>query len=128
MAENLTKMKGKRNVYRRHLDNLIGELTVLLEDINIKDEHDLIKLTTINNNIKTKTTCVKVLDEDILNLLQQDEMETELEEILKRDDDLETYLVRVERLLEKEKRVRKSPSPVSNRVSTSVQSVVKINE
>ena len=125
MAENLTKMKGKRNVYRRHLDNLIGELTVLLEDINIKDEHDLIKLTTINNNIKTKTTCVKVLDEDILNLLQQDEMETELEEILKRDDDLETYLVRVERLLEKEKRGRKSPFPVSNRVSTSVQSVVE---
>ena len=113
MAENLTKMKGKRNVYRRHFDNLIGELTVLLEDINIKDEQDLIKLTTINNNIKTKT-CVKVLDEDILNLLQQDEMETELEEILKRDDDLETYLVRVERLLEKEKRGRKSPSPVSN--------------
>ena len=44
-------------------------------------------------------------------------METELEEILKRDDDLETNLVRVERLLEKEK--------VSNRVSTSVQSVVE---
>ena len=51
-------------------------------------------------------------------------METELEEILKRDDDLETYLIRVERLLEKEKRGRKSPSPVSNRMSTSVQSVV----
>ena len=59
MAENLTKMKGKRNVYRRHLDNLIGKLTVLLEDINIKDEHDHIKLTTINNNIKTKTTRVR---------------------------------------------------------------------
>ena len=44
-------------------------------------------------------------------------METELEEILKRDDDLETNLVRVERLLEKEK--------VSNQVSTSVQSVVE---
>ena len=125
MVENLTKMKGKRNVYRRHFDNLIGELTVLLEDINIKDEHDLIKLTTINNNIKTETTCVKVLDEDILNLLQQDDMETELGEILKRDDDLETYLVREERLLEKEKRGRKSPSPVSNRVITSVQSVVE---
>ena len=72
---------------------------------------------------------MKVLDEDILNLLQQDEMETELEEILKRDDDLETLrvrvTVRVERLLEKEKRGRKSPSPVSNRVGTSVQSVVE---
>ena len=58
-------------------------------------------------------------------MLQQDEMETELEEILKRDDDLETYLVRVGRLLENEKRGRKSPSAVSNRVSTSVQSVVE---
>ena len=54
MAEKLAKVKWKINVYRIHLDNLITELTALFENINIKIEEDLIKLTTINNNIKTK--------------------------------------------------------------------------
>ena len=45
-------------------------------------------------------------------------MEAELEDILSRDDALETHLVRVERLLEKEKLGRKSPSPINTQTST----------
>ena len=99
-TDELTKLKGKRHVYRRHLKTLDEELSTISPDSVHED--DGVKLLTLRKNYVSKLELIKILDEEILNVLTvQKEMEDELSEFLVINDRLDGQVVKMDNLLKK---------------------------
>ena len=107
MANIITALKGRRNVYRRHLKNTEEELSDMLKDFNVDSEEHAIKLVTMHASYSEKFDLIKTIDDELLaKLTEQEEIENELSDQLTRNDIHSEYIVRMSRYIEKTKQPR----------------------
>ena len=87
MAEELSKLKGKRNVYLRAMANIEKEIATAVIAFDAKVEDKVLQMTTLRNNYDKKMAEVMKLDDAIVEIYEEDtDAENELAEILARTD------------------------------------------
>ena len=83
MAAEITKIRGKRNVYYRHLENLDGEIHTLLKNFEFRDEDHIVKLNSLRSSYQKKVENVEALDDQIKTQFKEQEDMEELTETWK---------------------------------------------
>ena len=84
MGEQITVVRGKRNVVLRSLENVKNELKNITQNF---DSHDLSlvdRLSGLKYSHEDKIKKVKLIDEELLILLEPKDYRVEYEKILKR--------------------------------------------
>ena len=76
-----SKVKRFRRVYIRHLENTITDINNSLHE---KEQH-FMEIKTLKVNFSNKIEHKKLLDDQILALLETEESDKELDEIITRD-------------------------------------------
>ena len=118
--ELLTKYKGTRKVYMRSIENCERDTLDIIENFHLGDENQITKLISAKTSLNDKLNKVREFDDRILELLNQDESESELENILVRDDKVNELIVRIERCIFKSTHENVNPpSHISVNSSTS---------
>ena len=86
MAEEvLSKLRGTRKVYLRHVENSSKEVNDILETFLPDSNFDtIIRLNTLKTSILNKIDKIKGLDEQLLSQLNEKDWEKVLDQILTR--------------------------------------------
>ena len=92
-------MRGKRNAVLRSLENVENELKDITQNFDSRDVSLVDRLSGLKYSHEDKIKKVKLIDEELLNLLEPKEYEVEYEKILKREDISFQVIARVERCL-----------------------------
>lgn len=77
-TENLPRLRGIRKSYLRNISNVETEVLELISNIDPNNENQKSKLIAKKNSLLEKIEKVKTLDENILTLLNEKDIETEL--------------------------------------------------
>ena len=90
MAEEvLSKLRGTRKVYLRHVENSSKEINDILETFLPDSNFDtIIRLNTLTTSILNKIDKIKGLDEQLLSQLNEKDWEKELDQTLTRQSSL----------------------------------------
>ena len=104
MTEELTKLRGIRQSYLRNISN---QNELILTVISAYTSDDEIQLKAKKNSLLEKIEKVKQLDTEIIKLLKNDAIESELDAILSRSDDLHEILVKIDTCLSSQKQIEK---------------------
>ena len=90
MAEEvLSKLRGTRKVYLRHVENSSKEVNDILETFLPDSNFDtIIRLNTLTTSILNKIDKIKGLDEQLLSQLNEKDWEKELDQTLTRQSSL----------------------------------------
>ena len=99
MGEQITVVRRKRNVVLRSLENVENKLKNITQNFDIRDVSLVDRLSGLKYSHEDKIKKVKLIDEELLNLLEPKEYEVEYEKILKREDISFQVIARVERCL-----------------------------
>ena len=86
MGEQITVVRGKRNVVLRSLENVENDLKNIAQNFDSRDLSLVDRLSGLKYSHEDKIKKVKLIDEELLNLLEPKEYEVEYEKILKRED------------------------------------------
>ena len=84
MGEQITVVRGKRNVVLRSLENVENELNDITQNFDSRDVSLVDRLSGLKYSHEDKIKKVKLIDEELLNLLEPKEYEVEYEKLLKR--------------------------------------------
>ena len=79
-------MGGKRNVVSRSLENVENELKDITQNFDSRDVSLVDRLSGLKYSHEDKVKKVKLIDEELLNLLEPKEYEAEYDKFLKRKD------------------------------------------
>ena len=102
MTEEITKLKGMRNVYRRHLKNLETEVQRICVDFDALSEENVIHLTTLRDNYEKKLAEARKLDDNIVSQYgAQEDLENELADILVRNDHYNGLITKMNHYIKK---------------------------
>ena len=107
-------MRGKRNVVLRRLENVENELKNITQNFDSRDLSLVDRLSGLKYSHEDKIKKVKLIDEELLNLLEPKEYKVEYEKILKREDISFQVIAGVERCLKQstvENNFTLSPQP-----------------
>ena len=99
MGEQITVVRGKRNVVLQSLENVENDLKNITQCFNSRDLSLVDRLSRLKYSHEGKIKKVKLIDQELLNLLEPKEYEVEYEKILKREDISFQVIARVERCL-----------------------------
>ena len=99
MGEQTTVVRGKRNVVLRSLEITENELKDIKQNFNRRDVSLVDLLSGLKYCHEDDIKKVKLIDEDLLHLLEPREYEAEYEKILKRVNISFQVIARVERCL-----------------------------
>ena len=99
MGEQITVVRGKRNVVSRSLENAENELKNITQNFDSRDVILADPLSGLKYTNEDKFKKVNLIDEELPNLLEPEEYEVEYENILKRQDIFIQVIARVERYL-----------------------------
>ena len=77
-------MGGKRNVVSRSLENVENELKDITQNFDSRDVSLVDRLSGLKYSHEDKIKKVKLIDEELLNLLEPKEYEVEYEKLLKK--------------------------------------------
>ena len=95
----LAKLRGKRNVFLRHMKSIEQEINGFQDEV--LGEREAVKLKSLRNNLEKRMFEVKGLDDLILNEMSVEESENELANILVRDDKFGFVLMQADSSLSK---------------------------
>ena len=98
MGEQITVVRGKRNVVLRSLENVENDLKNIAQNFDSRDFSLVGLLSGLKYSHEDKIKKVKFIDKELLNLLEPEEYEVEYEKNLKRDISFQV-IARVERCL-----------------------------
>ena len=107
-SEDITKIRGTRNVYLRHIKNVGNEIDGLLANLDLNEESQICKLTSLRDSFQEKWVAIKQYDDDIINLMGQEDAEKELGDVLIRNDAFRDNLTTADIVL---KRVQREEKP-----------------
>ena len=82
----MTVVRGKRNVVLRSLENVENELKDITQNFDSRDVSLVDRLSGLKYSHEDKIKKVKLIDEELLNLLEPKEYEAEYDKFLKRKD------------------------------------------
>ena len=99
MGEQITVVRGKRNVVSRSLENAENELKNITQNFDSRDVILADPLSGLKYTNEDKFKKVNLIVEELPNLLEPEEYEVEYENILKRQDIFIQVIARVERYL-----------------------------
>ena len=100
-AEALTRLRGTRAVYLRHTKNLERSILDKIGTFSCENEDQISELQGLRNGFSGKLEKIKELDEKLLELLPQKDSESELEDILMREDSNFKIIAKIDRCLSK---------------------------
>ena len=103
MGEQITVVTGKRYAVLRSLENVENELKNITQNFDSRDVSLLDSLSGLKYSHENKIKKVKLIDEELLSLLEPKEYKVKYEEILKREDISFQVIARVERCLKQSK-------------------------
>ena len=84
MGEQITVVRGKRNVVLRSLENVENELKNITQNFDSRDLSLVDRLSGLKYSHEDKIKKVKLIDEELLILLEPKDYGVEYEKILKR--------------------------------------------
>ena len=99
MGEQMTVVRGKRNIVLRSPENVENELMSITPNFDSRDVSLVDRLSGLKYSHKDQIKKVKLIDEGLLNIFESKECEIEYEKILKREDISFQVIARVERCL-----------------------------
>ena len=99
MGEQISVVRGKRNIVSSSLENVENELKNITQHFDSRDVILVDSLSGLKYSHEVKIKKVKLIDEELLNLLEPKEYEVEYKKILKREDISFLVIDRVERYL-----------------------------
>ena len=79
MGEQITVVRGKGNVVLRSLENVENELKNITQNFDSRDLSLVDRLSGLKYSHEDKIKKVKLIDEELLNLLEPKEYEVEYE-------------------------------------------------
>ena len=82
----MTVVRGKRNVVLRSLENVKNQLKDITQNFDSRDVSLIDRLSGLKCSHEGKIKKVKLIDEELLNLLEPKKYEVEYEKILKREN------------------------------------------
>ena len=100
-AEALTRLRGTRSVYLRHTENLERSILDKIGSFSCENEDQISELQRLRNGFSEKLEKIKELDEKLLELLPQKDSESELKDILMREDSNFKIIAKIDRRLSK---------------------------
>ena len=124
--ELLSKRRGTRRVYLRHISNSSDEVNKIVDTFTTGDFNSIVKLSTLKNSLSTKIEKVKKLDQEIIDLLDDKEAENVLDEIILRDDEHLEILSKINILLSKPAS-QTDQLPLFNNSTASFQEKIKVH-
>lgn len=80
-SEDITKIRGTRNVYLRHIKNVGNEIAGLVANLDLNEESQICKLTSLRDSFQEKWVAIKQYDDDMINLIGQEDAEKELGDV-----------------------------------------------
>ena len=90
MAADLTRKRRSRTAYRKHCKRIEGELSGIFYNFDPEDNSLITKLTALKTNYQAQLEKVRVLDEEISDLVDPDDIEEELSNsLIERDKSYE---------------------------------------
>ena len=122
MAEKvLSKLRGTRKVYLRHVENSSKEVNDILEAFLRNSNFDtIVRLNTLKISMLNKIDKIKGLDEQLLSQLNKKDAEKELDQILTREDKYLHTISKIDLHLSKSKKnaePKKFPQDLSFQIS-----------
>ena len=84
MGEQITVVRGKRNVVLRSLENVENDLKNIAQNFDSRDLSLVDRLSGLKYSHEDKIKKVKLIDEELLILLEPKDYGVEYEKILKR--------------------------------------------
>ena len=101
MAEEITKLRGLKSVYTRHLKGLEVELENGLVDFVAGSEQHIVNLSGLKWSYLSDVEKIKAQNDNILALLKGKELESELFENLNQDSNYNKTLAKIDFYLNK---------------------------
>ena len=101
MAEEITKLRGLKSVYTRHLKGLEIELEKGLVDFAAGSEEHIIHLSSLKKSYLSNVEKIQVQNDNILALLKEQELENELFENLNQGINYNRTLAKIDFYLSK---------------------------
>ena len=86
MAESLSKKRGTRNVYISHTENLENEIKETIVNFDTSNSRHRERLKGLKYSLDNKMKKIAILDNEIFDLLEQKDAETELSKKLVRNN------------------------------------------
>ena len=117
MAESLSKKRGTCNLYIRHIENLENEIKETLVNFDINNSRHRERLKGLKYSLDDKMKKIAILDNEIFDLLEQKDAETELSNTLVRNDRIFGLIASIEETSNKNE--NNEVSLISNSSSTS---------
>ena len=124
MAESLSKKRGTRNVYIRHIENLENEIKETIANFDIGNSRHRERLKGLKYSLDDKMKKIAILDDEIFDLLDQKDAEFELSNTLLRNDRIFGLIASREEASNKNKNNKNSL--ISNSSSTSNNNVDEV--
>ena len=124
MTESLSKKRGTRNVYIRHIENLENEIKETLVNFDINNSRHRERLKGLKYSLDDKMKKIAILDNEIFDLLEQKDAETELSKTLVRNDRIFGLIASIEETSNKNE--NNEVSLISNSSSTSNSNVDEV--
>ena len=124
MTESLSKKRGTRNVYIRHIENLENEIKETLVNFDINNSRHRERLKGLKYSLDDKMKKIAILDNEIFDLLEQKDAETELSNTLVRNDRIFGLIASIEETSNKNE--NNEVSLISNSSSTSNSNVDEV--
>ena len=121
MTESLSKKWGTRNVYIRHTENLENEIKETIVNFDISNSRHRERLKGLKYSLDDKMKKIAILDNEIFDLLEQKDAETELSKTLVRNDRIFGLIASIEETSNKNE--NNEVSLISNSSSTSNSNV-----
>ena len=121
MTESLNKKRGARNVYIRHIENLENEIKETIVNFDIDNSRHRKRLKGLKYSLDDTTKKIVILDNEIFDLLEQKDAETELSKTLTRNNRIFVLIASIEETSNKNE--NNEVSLISNSSSTSNSNV-----
>ena len=96
MTESLCKIRGTRNVYICHIENLENEIKETIVNLDINNLRHRERLKVLKYSLDDKMKKIAILDNEIFDLLEQKDAETELSNTLVRNDRISGLIASIE--------------------------------
>ena len=104
----VTRFKSRRNGHRLHVKNLEEELNIILEAEY--EETSRQKLDALKQKLKMQSTKIETLDNEIINLVKDTDVETEVSETQIYLDKYSDSILKIESVLKPQNNGNKSES------------------
>ena len=97
--ENLSKLRSVRKSYLRNITNAENEVLQLISNIDPKNKNQKLKLIPKKNILSENIEKVKILDENIIDLINGEAMEMEFDESLARNNNFHELFLKIDACL-----------------------------